>query len=99
MDHRPVAIDTARQQSGILIFRRHDDAQSFKAPEIFGKREGDAWAAARKRGIRYRILFELWDIGDAWIFDSPDFFRVSLRMWHKRGLTIDPPPVNSIGRA
>ena len=98
VDQGPVAVDPSRQQSGILIFRWHDHAEPFKAAEVFGQRQGYAWATVCKRRIRHGILFEFGDIGNARIFDAPDFFRVVARIGYQCRLGIDAPSVDSIFR-
>ncbi len=97
MNQCPTAADSARQQSRVLIFRRHDDAESLKAPEVFGQRQRDSGTAARKRCVRHRILFEFRNVGDARIFDAPDLFRELARIRQQRWLGIDAPSVDSIG--
>ena len=39
MNEGPAAANPPRQQSRILILRRHDHAESLKAPEVFGERQ------------------------------------------------------------
>ncbi len=39
MDHGPVAVDSSRQQRGILIFGRHDHTESLEGPEVLGQRQ------------------------------------------------------------
>ncbi len=98
MDQGPVAVDSSRQQRGILIFGRHDHTESSKAPEVLCERQGHPRTTARKRSVRNRILLEFGNIGDAWIFDAPDFLRVFLGIRHQRWLGIDTPSVDSILR-
>ncbi len=95
MDESPASANPMRQQRRVLILRRHDYAESIKAPEIFGERQGDPWAAAGKGGVGHRVLLEFRQIGDAWIFDAPDFLGIVHRICHQGGLGIDAPSADA----
>src|SRR5208283_6234519 len=51
MNQRPASVNSAWQESGILIVRGHDNAEAFESAEVFRESEGDTGATARIRGV------------------------------------------------
>ncbi len=91
--------DPARQQGGVLILRRHDDAEALEVAEILGERQGDAGTVVRVGGVDDGVLAEFGDVGDAGVLDAPQLFRDGSGIGRQRGLRIDPPAVHAVGRA
>ena len=98
MAHGPVTIDPARKQSRVLILMRHDHAKSLETPEISGERQRNTGATSCKGCVGNRILFEFRNVGDARIFDAPNFFRKVAGTRQECRLGIDAPRVDAIGR-
>jgi len=96
VNQRPESVDSSGQESGILVVRRHDDAESFVGTKILGQSQGDTGAAAGIGGVDDRVLLKLWNEGNARIFDAPDFFRMEFRESGHGWFGIDHPIVDSI---
>ena len=96
VNQRPTTANPPRQQRRIFILWRHDDAESLKAPEVLGERQRDSGTSPRKGCVRHRILLEFRDIGNARIFDTPDFFRIVQWIRHQRRLKINLPSIQTI---
>ncbi len=102
MHQRPEPSDPARQQGGVLIFRRHDDAVALEGLEIFCHGQRHAGPPSGKGSISDRILLQLRHVSDARIFYAPEFFGVFARIGRQRRLRINAPAIDSIrgsGRA
>ena len=71
VNQRPESVDSSWQKSGILVIRRHNDAESFVGTEILGESEGYTWAAAGVGGVGNGVFLEFRNKGDTRIFDAP----------------------------
>src|ERR1700756_480982 len=98
MNQCPPAVDSTRQQCGILVFWRHDHAESLKALEVFGKSQRNSGTATRKRCICHSVLFELRDVRDTGIFNAPYFLRKFARVCSERRFLVDTPFIDPVGR-
>ena len=99
MNERPVVANPSRKKSRVLIFRLHNDAESFKALKVSGHCERDSRPSSRKGSIGHRVFFEFRNIRDAGIFNSPDLLWKLAWTGHQRWLRIDDPTVDSVSRA
>ena len=81
MNQRPAAVDSSRQECGVLVIRRHDDAVSFEGAEVFGQSQRHSGPAARIGRVGNDVLLQFRNKGDARIFNAPDLFRIILRVW------------------
>src|SRR5271157_814295 len=98
MDESPAATDPPRQQRSIFVLWGHDYAESFKAPEVLRQRQRDSGTSSRKGSVRYSILLEFRDIGNARILDAPYLFRVLIWIRHQSWLGVDAPIVDAVCR-
>ena len=96
VNQRPTTTNPPGQQRRIFILRRHDYAVALEASEVPGERQGDSRTAARKGSVGHRVLIEFRDIGNARIFDAPDFFRIVQWIRHQRRLRINLPSIQTI---
>ena len=99
MDERPESVDSSREEGGIFIVGRHDDAESLEGAEVFRERERHAGTAARIGRERDGIFLEFRHVGDARVFDAPHFFGIVLGIGQERGFGIDLPAVHAVHRA
>ena len=98
MDECPQSANPVRQKSRILVVRRHDDSVSLKCPEILGQRKRNSGTAFGVGRVGHRILLQLWNVGDARIFDTPKLFRIFIWIGHQSWGWIDLPSVNTVHR-
>ena len=96
MNERPKSADPVRQKSGILIVRRHDDAESLKASKVAGQRQRNSRTAFGVGSVGDSVLLQLRNIRDTRIFDAPKLFRIFFRIGHKRWRGIDVPSVHAV---
>ena len=99
MNQSPSSVDSPGQESCVFVVWRHDDAKSFEGAEILGERKRHARAAARIGCVRHGVLLEFRHVGDARIFDAPQFLGVPFGVGQKRRLAIDLPPIDAVCRA
>ena len=92
MNECPESADPVRQKSGILVVRRHDDAVSFKGPEILGQRERNSGTAFGVGRVGHGILLQLWNVGDTRILDAPKLLGIFIWIGHQGWRWIDLPP-------
>src|SRR6185503_14565800 len=99
MDHCPITVNPPGQQGSILVLWRHNHAESLEASEIFGKCERNTWAAAGKGRVRHCVLLKFRHVSDAWIFDTPNLFRILPRICNEGRLGVDSPSIDTTGRS
>ena len=98
MNERPVVANPSREKSRVLIFRLHNDAESFKALKVSGHGERDSRSSSGKGSIGNRVFVELRNIGDAGIFNTPDLLWKLAWVRHQRRPWVDHPTIDSIYR-
>src|ERR1700733_9809390 len=99
MNQRPQSADFVRQESSILIVRRHDDTESFEAQKVAGKRQRHSGTALRIGRVSHSVLLQLRNVRDTRILDAPEFLGVLLRIRYEGWRGIDAPAIHSILRA
>src|ERR1039458_6696418 len=97
MNQCPVTANLVWKKCRVLVVRREDHTVPLEAAEVLRKSKRDARTAARIRGVHNGVLLQLRHIGQAGIFDTPEFFRVLLYIRHQGWRGIDLPAVHTIG--
>ena len=73
-----------------------------KVVKILRQRQSHTWPSTCICSVYDGVLVQFWNIGDAWVFDTPQFLRIMFRISQQRGLGIDLPsiePICGAGRA
>ena len=78
MDHRPAAVEPAREQRRILVLGRHRRAQPADLGEVAGHRQRHERSAAAVRRVGDRPLLPLREPRQPGILAAPDLLRVIL---------------------
>lgn len=92
----PIVPYSPRKQGCVFVFRGHNHAISLKGLEVSGQCQRNPRTASRKRCVSHRVLFHFWNISNAWIFDTPNLFRIFARICRQRRFGIDTPVIDSI---
>ena len=85
MNERPVSIDSPRQECGVLVIRRHDDAVALETAKIFGQSQRHTGTAARIRSVGDDVLLQFGNESDARVLNAPDFLGIFLGLGIKVG--------------
>jgi hypothetical protein len=96
MNERPVVANPSREKSRVLVFRLHDDAESFKALKVSGHCERDSRPSSRKGSIGNRVFVEFRNVGDAGIFNTPYLLWILAGSPPTWAFRIDDPTIDSI---
>ncbi len=99
VEHRPAAVEPAREDRRVLVLRRHDRAFAADVTEVarHGQRhEGTPVAIGR---VGDRPVLELRQPGEPRILAAPDLLRVALRLRLKQRLCVDAPVRGAIAAA
>src|ERR1700730_13339741 len=99
VNERPISIDSSGQKRCIFVVRRHDDAISLKASEVFSQSQRYSGAAAGIGCVSDHVSLQLWHESDARILDTPDLLRIVLRAGHQRRRVINLPSIHPVLRA
>jgi len=98
MNDGPVTSETPREQSGVLVLRRQDQAVVVEVLEVAGKRQRDTGAAFGKRRVDHAVAIQLRDPGDPGILDSPQLLRPLFPVGQQGGPRVDSPVRDAIRR-
>ena len=77
----------------------HDEAKALEAVEVVGECERHTGSSSTERGVGHDVPTELFDEGDAGVFDAPQLLWISLRIRAERGLRIVDPSTGGLSFA
>jgi hypothetical protein len=96
VDRREAAVDAARQQGRVLVVGLHHQAVPLEAAKVLRERERDPGTPSAERRVSHPVPADLFDNGDARVFDAPELFRILLRIGDRRRLRVDDPAVGTV---
>jgi hypothetical protein len=96
VDQRPAAVELAREQRGVLVLRRHDDASPLIRAEVPRGREADKGAHVRVARVHDHVLVAAGR--DPRVLD-PEPLRLRLDLRQQPPVGLDDPVRQAVGAA
>ena len=98
VDHRPAAVEPAREQRRVLVLGRHHRAEPADAPEVARHRQRDERSAAAVGGVGDRPFLALREPGQPRILAAPGLLGVAVDVGAQERLGIEAPVRDAVAR-